>query len=76
MNTLLPVAVMYASTAAMSLSSLNAWALGTISRRSSWLGACRDRARDTPGRSRASAARRCTTPTVETVIERCLRANI
>jgi hypothetical protein len=65
MNTRLPVVLVYASTADISLSSLNACALGTMRRRSCWLGACSDKARDTPGRSRASAGSLWMTPTVD-----------
>lgn len=44
----------YLSTAAISLSSLYARALGTMLWRSSWFGACSDSARLTPGRSSLS----------------------
>ena len=53
-----PLCRPYVSTAAISLSSLYARALGTMLCRSSWLGACSDSARLTPGKSSLSCASR------------------
>mmetsp|Transcript_9673 Transcript_9673/g.24595 ORF Transcript_9673/g.24595 Transcript_9673/m.24595 type:complete len:236 (+) Transcript_9673:43-750(+) len=57
----------YSATAAMSLGSGYAFALGTIDCLSSWLGAWRESARLTPGRSWCMLLMRDTTPTVDTV---------
>ena len=55
-RTFWPLCWPYLSTAAISLSSLYARALGTMLCRSSWLGACSDSARLTPGKSSLSCA--------------------